>query len=66
MTDSECSCLSVFLAEYGKCSNQYSEKEWLAKLDSFIEGWIWTRCNAAKSEALKALIEVAMDKKGRV
>ena len=67
MPNSERSCLSVFLAEYGKCGEGYrfSEDEWLTKLDSFINGWIWAKGKAAVGEALKAIIEdVETDAKG--
>ena len=68
MADSERSCLDAFLsAGYGKCGERYAEDEWMSKLDSFIEGWVYAKCKEAKSEALEALIEdVETDAKGRV
>ena len=67
MTDAEHSCLDAFQSEYGKYGEKFTGDEWLTKLDSFFYSWFWAKSQAAKSEALKALIEdVETDAKGRV
>ena len=65
MTDSDRSCLDIFLLSYGKCGEKHAEDEWLFKLDSFIEGWVFGKSNSARNEALRSLIDdVKTDSKG--